>query len=59
MGRKKEVQETMHKDFNFCQALFASPHQSGADGTCHACHTLDTPLTVVLQNFSDQLSNCR
>jgi len=25
MGRNIEIQETMHKDFNFCQAIFASP----------------------------------
>jgi len=23
---------------------FLRPRQSGAHGTCHACHTLDTPL---------------
>jgi len=25
MGCKIEVQETIHKDFNFCQAIFAPP----------------------------------
>ena len=25
---------------------FLRPRQSGAHGTCHACHTLDTPLEV-------------
>jgi len=45
MGRKMEVQETMHKDFNFCQAILR-PGQSGAHGTCHACHSRDTPLLM-------------
>jgi len=43
MGRKIEVQQTANKDFNFCQAI-SRPRQSGAHGTSHACHTLDTPL---------------
>jgi len=25
---------------------FLRPRQSGAHGTCHACHTLDTPLEI-------------
>jgi len=25
MGRKLEVKETVHKDFNFCKAIFAPP----------------------------------
>jgi len=32
-----------HK-FNFFQAIFAPPQQSGGHGTCHACNALDTPL---------------
>jgi len=27
------------------------PRQSGAHGTCHACHTLDTPL-VDIEEYS-------
>jgi len=27
MGRKIEVQETVHKDFYFCQAIFAPPSE--------------------------------
>jgi len=41
MGPEMEVQETVNKDFEF---NFLRPRQSGAHGTCHACHTLDTPL---------------
>jgi len=32
-------------------AVFAT-RQSGADGMCHACHTLDTPLRSSLPNLS-------
>ena len=30
--------------FQFLPSNFCAPRQSGAHGTCHACHTLDTPL---------------
>jgi len=43
MGRKTELQETVHQDFNFSKQ-FLRPRQSGPHGTCHAYHTLDTPL---------------
>jgi len=42
MGRKLEVQETVNKDFYFSKQ-FLRPRQNGPRGTCHACHTLDTP----------------
>jgi len=49
MGGKIEVKESENKDFNFAKQ-FLRPRQSGAHGTCHACHTLDTPLPPVLQD---------
>jgi len=40
MGRKTEVQETVHKDFNFCQPIFApvtsGVFKGGEQGTCLA-----------------------
>jgi len=32
---------------------FLRPRQSGAYGTCHACHTLDTPLTTTINTFQN------
>jgi len=51
----KKLQVT---NFNFCQALLR-PRQTGAHGTSHACHTLDTPLmspliSVVKNVFSNK-----
>jgi len=45
VGRKIEVQETKQK-FQIFASNFCAPvkGQSCAHGTCHACHTLDTPL---------------
>jgi len=34
--------------FTFFPSNFCAPRQSGAHGMCHACHTLDTPLTITL-----------
>ena len=54
IGRKIEVQETVKKLLIFSKQ-FLRPRQSGAHGTCHACHTLDTPLaaiTRVIRNYS-------
>ena len=45
MGRKIEVQEIVNKIFKFAKQ-FLRPPQSCANGTCHACHTLDTPLKI-------------
>jgi len=45
MGRKIEVQELYIKILSFAKQ-FLRPCQSGAHGTCHACHTLDTPLQI-------------
>jgi len=45
-GRKIDIQETLNKICNFLPSKFCSPHQRGAHGTCHACHTLDTPLAT-------------
>jgi len=45
MGRKIEVQETVNEILVFAKQLLRPP-QSCAHGTCHACHTLDTPLAV-------------
>jgi len=45
MGRKIEVPATAKEAFNFSKQ-FLRPRKSGAHGTCHACHTLDTPLTT-------------
>ena len=50
MGRKREVKETVNKDFNYTSSF--APHQSGAHGMGHACHTLDTPLRSTLPNLS-------
>jgi len=49
MGRKIEVQEIVNKLFNFAKQ-FLRPPQSCAHGTCHASHTLDTPLCII-DNF--------
>jgi len=46
MKRKIEAQETIHQYFYFC-----APCQSGAHGTCHAIHTVDTPLVKPLVMF--------
>ena len=46
MGRKIEVEKTAsHKYLIFAKQL-VRPHQSGAHGTSHTCHTLDTPLPI-------------
>jgi len=42
-GAQNKAQETIRKDFNFC-----APCQSGAHVTCHAWHTLDTPLALTI-----------
>jgi len=34
---------------------FLSPRQSGAHGTCHACHTLDTPLPMIPRSIPTNL----
>jgi len=45
MGHKIEVQETVNRlNILIFAKPFLRPRQSGAHGTCHACHTLDTPL---------------
>jgi len=55
MERKIEVQQIANRNFNFFQA-FLRPRQSGAHGTCHACHALDTPLPInkTTQEVSNQ-----
>jgi len=44
MERKIEVEETVSHKCYFFTEQFLRPCQSGAHGTSHACHTLDTPL---------------
>jgi len=45
MGRKILIQENVKKTLIFAKQ-FLRPPQSCAYGTCHACHTLDTPLVM-------------
>jgi len=42
-GAKQEFKKLQVANPNLGQAMFALP-SSGAHGTSHACHTLDTPL---------------
>jgi len=45
MGRKIEVQETtIRKKILILPSNFCALREIGAHGTCHACHTVDTPL---------------
>jgi len=46
MGCKIEVQEALSHKLIFAKQ-FLRPHQSGAHGTSHACHTLDLPLHAI------------
>jgi len=43
MGRNIKVQENSNKILIFAKQ-FLRHRQSGANDTCLACHTLDTPL---------------
>jgi len=40
-GTKRRLKKVQVTNFDFCQAIWR-PHQSGAHGTSHACHTLDS-----------------
>jgi len=46
MERNIKVQENSNKILIFAKQ-FLRPRQSGAHGTCHACHTLDKPLLPI------------
>jgi len=44
MGRKTRGSRNCKSQTLIFAIQFLRPRQSGAHGTCHACHTLDTPL---------------
>jgi len=52
MGRKIEFQEIVNEILIFFKQ-FLRPRQSVAHDTCHACHTLDTPLAMTISLFAD------
>jgi len=45
VGRKVDVQETVNNILIFAKQILR-PRQSGAHGTFHACHTLETALSM-------------
>jgi len=49
MGRKIEAEETVSHKSKLGPSNFCAPRQSGAHGTSHACHTLDTPLFITVK----------
>jgi len=56
MGRKIEVQWTANKNLYFARQFFR-PRQSGAHGTCHAWHALDTPLSLIFLDLENLFLN--
>jgi len=46
MGRKTRGSRNCKSQTLIFAKQFLRPRQSGAHGTCHACHTLDTPLAT-------------
>jgi len=46
MGRKTRGSRNCKSKILIFAIQFLHPRQSGAHGTCHACHTLDTSLVI-------------